>query len=84
MFAYAGGMFQGPANRKTFVVTCKKCRRDVPSGLREFPFRSHTVVCCLCGEARRYLPSETFLGRVDPLVLRKAGNGDQGSGIRCG
>src|SRR3974377_1454072 len=61
-------MFQGPANRKKFVVTCKRCRRDVPCGVAEFPFQSITVVCCLCGEQRRYLPSEVFLGKPDHLV----------------
>jgi hypothetical protein len=64
-------MFQGPANRKLFVVTCKRCRRDVPSGAREFPFQSIQVACCLCGEERRYLPSEVFLGRVDHLVVHQ-------------
>jgi hypothetical protein len=64
-------MFQGPANRKLFVVTCKRCRRDVPSGVREFAFQSIQVACCLCGEERRYLPSEVFLGRVDHLVVHQ-------------
>ena len=36
--------------RRLFVVTCKKCRRDVPSGVKEFPFQSITVECPLCGE----------------------------------
>jgi len=72
-------MFQGPANRKTFVVTCKRCRRDIQTGLDEFPFQSITVTCCLCGEARRYLPSETFLGRVDALVVHQRRSGVQGS-----
>lgn len=63
-----GFMFRGPSARKSFVVTCKKCRRDVPSGVAEFPFRSIVVECPLCGEERRYLPSEVFLGRVDQLV----------------
>jgi hypothetical protein len=71
LFAYAVFMFQGPANRKTFVVTCKRCRRDIPSGVSEFPFQSITVVCCLCGEIRRYLPTELFLGKVDHLVLHQ-------------
>lgn len=71
LFSYAGAMFQGPTNRKTFVVTCKRCRRDIPTGVREFPFQSITVVCCLCGELRRYLPSELFLGKVDQLVLHQ-------------
>ena len=71
LFAYAVAMFQGPTNRKMFVVTCKRCRRDIPSGVSEFPFQSITVVCCLCGEMRRYLPSELFLGKVDHLVLHQ-------------
>ena len=57
--------------RKQFVVTCKLCRRDVPSGVKEFPFQSITVECPLCGEPRRYLPSEVFLGRPDQLVTRQ-------------
>jgi hypothetical protein len=64
-------MFQGPSThtRETFVVACKKCRRDVPpTGATEFPFQSIVVECPLCGEKRRYLPSEIFLGRVDQLV----------------
>ena len=64
-------MFQGPSARKTFVVACKKCRRDVATGVGEFPFQSIVVECPLCGEKRRYLPSEVFLGRVDQLVNRQ-------------
>jgi len=64
-------MFPGPSARKTFVVACKKCRRDVPTGVTEFPFQSTVVECPLCGEKRRYLPSEVFLGRVDQLVSRQ-------------
>jgi hypothetical protein len=58
----------GIQQRKIFVVACKRCRREVPSGVREFPFQSITVDCPLCGELRRYLPSEVFLGRAHPLV----------------
>jgi predicted RNA-binding Zn-ribbon protein involved in translation (DUF1610 family) len=61
MFAYNVSMFPTPSGRKTFVVTCKQCRRDVPSGREEFPFQSVAVECPLCGELRRYLPSEVFL-----------------------
>jgi hypothetical protein len=64
-------MFQGPSARKCFVVACKKCRRDVPTGVGEFPFQSIVVECPLCGEKRRYLPSEVFLGRGDQLVNRQ-------------
>ena len=65
-------MFQMPGNRKTYVVTCKRCRRDVPSGVSEFPFQSITVECPLCGELRRYLPSEVSLGRPDQLVVHQS------------
>jgi hypothetical protein len=61
----------GSTHSKTFVVDCKKCRRDVPTGVSEFPFQSIVVECPLCGEKRRYLPSELFLGCVDQLVNRQ-------------
>ena len=61
--------------RKQFVVTCKECRRAVPTGAKGFPFQSITVECLLCGELRRYLPSEVFLGRPDRLVSRKPRTG---------
>jgi hypothetical protein len=46
-------------------------RREVPAGAPAFPFRSIVVACPLCGELRRYLPSEVFLGRPDLLVTRQ-------------
>jgi RNase P subunit RPR2 len=58
--------------RKQFIVTCKDCRRDVPSGVKEFPFQSIVVTCPLCKEKRRYLPSEVFLGRPNHLVDKQA------------
>ena len=71
LFAYADFMFQGPSARKVFVVTCKRCRRDVPTGIKEFPFQSITVGCPLCGETRRYLPSEVLLGKPHHLVTKQ-------------
>ena len=58
--------------RKQFIVTCKDCRRDVPSGVKEFPFKSIAVTCPLCKEPGRYLPSEVFLGRPKHLVDKQA------------
>ena len=75
LFAYNDCMFPTPSGRKTFVVTCKRCRRDVPSGREKFPFQSVAVACPLCGELRRYLPSEVFLGRPDQLVARQQRTG---------
>jgi RNase P subunit RPR2 len=71
VFAYNVSMISTPSGRKSFVVTCKRCGRDVPSGREEFPFQSISVECPLCGELRRYLPSEVFLGRPDGLVTRQ-------------
>jgi hypothetical protein len=36
IFAYNVSMFPTPSGRKTFVVQCKRCRRDVPSGRVDF------------------------------------------------
>jgi RNase P subunit RPR2 len=58
--------------RKQFVVTCKRCRREVPPAVREFPFQSIVVSCPLCGEMRRYLPSEVYLGTPHALVRKQA------------
>jgi hypothetical protein len=61
----------GIPDRKHFVVACKRCRREIPSGMKEFPFQSIAVSCPLCGELRRYLPSEVFLGRVHALAAKR-------------
>ena len=36
---------------------------------------SVAVTCPLCGEPRRYLPSEVFLGRPDQFVTRQQRDG---------
>ena len=67
-----GSLVAQMQERKQFVVTCKDCRRDVSSGVKEFPFKSIAVTCPLCKEQRRYLPSEVFLGRPNHLVAKQA------------
>jgi hypothetical protein len=64
-------MFSSPSTRKGFVVACKQCRHDIPSGFKEFPFQSITVACPLCGELHGYLLSEVFLGKPDHLVAHQ-------------
>jgi rRNA maturation endonuclease Nob1 len=54
--------------RKVFVVTCNRCRREVPAGVTAFPFESVVVTCPLCGKQLRYLPSEVYLGIPNALV----------------
>jgi RNase P subunit RPR2 len=62
----------GIQERKQFVIDCKRCLRDVPAGVSEFPFQSIVVTCSLCGERRRYLLSEVLLGRPNHLVAKRA------------
>lgn len=56
---------------KKFVVECKRCRRDIPSGAAEFPFQPVAVKCPLCGELRQYLPSEVALGNPHYLIAKR-------------
>ena len=62
---------------KLFVVECKRCRRDIPAGVKEFPFQPLVVTCPLCGEQRRYLPSEVLLGRPNHLIAKQARAGER-------
>lgn len=68
-------MFGSVPGSKSFVVTCKRCRRQVPSGAKVFPLQSIVVSCPLCGELRRYLPSEVFLGNLHVLVGKQVRHG---------
>ena len=60
--------FQGRVKPTHFVVTCKRCRREVPSGCATMPEENRVVRCPLCGELRRYRPSEVFLGFPHTLL----------------
>lgn len=78
--------------RKQFVVMCKRCQRNVPAGVKAFPFQSIVVPCPLCGELRRYLPSEVYLGVPHHLVRKQTnmdstedhqtGQGERGGSLR--
>jgi len=58
-------MWSGIPTRKVFVVCCKRCKRQVPAKVDTFPEGNIVVLCPLCGELRRYRPSEVYLGRAD-------------------
>jgi len=70
---HTSSMFQMRSGRKQFVVTCKRCHSYVSTGLKEFSFQSIFVTCPLCGDSRRYLPSETILGTPHPPPGGSAG-----------
>jgi hypothetical protein len=56
---------------KSCVVCCKKCGHDVLAGTDGFPASSIFVVCSLCGEKRRYQPSEVIHGRPHFMLRKK-------------
>lgn len=66
-----------------YVVTCKRCSRDVPAGIQEFPLNPIIVECQLCGENRRYRMTEIFLGRPSHLCAKQSqGVRTKGRGLR--
>jgi ribosomal protein S27E len=54
-----------------YVITCKGCARSIPAGTQEFPRSNVVVQCTLCGELRRYRPSEVFLGFPDSHLAQQ-------------
>jgi RNase P subunit RPR2 len=52
-------------------VSGKQCHRVVPADTQEFSFQFVVVICHMCGEQRRYLLSEVFMGRPDQLVAKQ-------------
>jgi hypothetical protein len=55
---------------RIFVVECKRCARNIPANVDVFPKDNIRVDCPLCGEKRRYRPTEVYLGWAD-LMLGK-------------
>lgn len=65
---------QGRRVPTVFVVECKGCHRYIPAAVEAQP-KDHTVVqCSLCGEKRRYRPSEVFLGWPSSALEKQAVN----------
>ncbi len=53
-----------------FVVECKRCKRHTHAGVDAWPSDPIVVTCRLCGEVRRYRPSEVYLGSPDHRISR--------------
>jgi hypothetical protein len=70
-FAYDHFMFPGPDSTKRVVVCCKGCRENIPAPVESMPAQPIAARCPLCGDYRRYLPVEVFLGRLSHSMLRK-------------
>jgi hypothetical protein len=63
-------MFLSPAARSV-VVCCKGCWENIPAPVETMPSQPIAAKCPLCGDHRRYLPSEVFQGRVSHMLIRK-------------
>ena len=74
VFAYTVPMFQGPPSQSAFVIRCKGCRENIRAMVETLPASWIAVKCPLCGEHRRYLPTEVFQGRVSYEVTKLRGN----------
>ena len=64
-------MFPGTESQKRVVIRCKGCGENIPAPVVSLPAQPFAAQCPLCGEHRRYLPSEVFLGRLSHLMMRK-------------
>jgi hypothetical protein len=64
-------MFQGPPPVRSVVIRCKGCGENIPAPVETMPAQPITAKCPLCGEHRRYLPSEVFQGRLSHMFIRK-------------
>jgi hypothetical protein len=57
--------FHGPPVRlHDFVITCKRCKKNIAAPIQTMPDTWIIAQCPLCGEKRRYLPAEIFKGRL--------------------
>jgi hypothetical protein len=77
-FAYTEPMFQGPPNQASFVIRCKGCGENVPAPVETLAASWIAAKCPLCGEHRRYLPTEIFRGRLSYALLRRPVRSAQG------
>jgi uncharacterized CHY-type Zn-finger protein len=63
-------MFPIADGQKRVVIRCKGCGESIPAPVESMPAQPIIAKCILCGECRRYLPSEVFEGRLSHLLLK--------------
>jgi hypothetical protein len=64
-------MFQRVPSQLRVVVRWKGCGENIPAPLETMPAQPIAATCPLCGQQRRYLPSQVFEGRSSWRLLRK-------------
>jgi|SRR5579872_862747 len=55
-----------------FVIVCKGCHENIPAPVETMPGSWIIAACPLCGEQRRYLPIDIFLGRLSHDLLARS------------
>jgi hypothetical protein len=69
IFAYTDPVFHAPTSGLyPFVIVCKGCHENIPAPVETLPDDWVIAECPLCGQKRRYLPTEIFQGRLSHLV----------------
>jgi hypothetical protein len=66
-------MFQGVPNPLKTVIRCRGCGENIPAPVEGIPAQPIAATCPLCGQQRRYLPSQVFEGRLSWRLLRSPG-----------
>jgi hypothetical protein len=59
-----------PSHRCDFTIRCKGCGENIPAPVLTLPDTWIVAACPLCGQKRRYLPSEIFRGNLSHLLGR--------------
>jgi hypothetical protein len=54
----------GESRLHPFVICCKGCLQNIPTPVETVPASWIAARCPLCGDYRRYLPSQVFQGRL--------------------
>ncbi len=76
LFSYTSPVFHAPApGLYPFVIVCKGCRQNIPAPVETMPDSWIIAVCPLCGQKRRYLPTDIFRGRLSHDLLAKPPRG---------
>ena len=68
-------MFNVPhRSRCDFTICCKDCGENIPAPVLTLPDTWIVAACPLCGQKRRYLPSEIFRGNLSYRLERRLRN----------
>src|ERR1035441_1420191 len=65
---WSRGPLLPPSRVHDFTICCKGCGANIPAPVENMPVSWIVTQCPLCGDKRRYLPSDIFRGRLSKKV----------------